>query len=756
MALLAAALSGFAMALVAPALQRAVPRLAGWLFPLLPASLFVFFAAQLPAVLEGETPGVSLRWWSGMGVELSLRLDGLSLLFALLITGIGALVLFYASDYVHPKSELGQFQAFTLAFMASMLGVVLAEDLIALFVFWELTSVASFFLIGFHHERPEARSSALQALMVTSAGGLMLLAGILLLQQVGGTFSLSALLGRGAQVAESPLHPAIVLLILAGAFIKSAQVPFSWWLPGAMTAPTPATAYLHAATMVKAGVYLLARLSPLLAQGPLWQGALQAVGGVTFLVGAVRAFRETHLKRVLAQSTLSALGVMVFFLGGATQAAAMAAIAYVLAHALYKGALFLVAGALAHQTGTSDIGRLSGLWRAMPLTAAAGALGALSMSGIPPSFGFLGKELLLETAVHQSAAASLLIVVGSALTLAIAVRAALRPFVGPSKEPAAGEATVRVWLPPLMLSGAGVVIGVFPQLTWPLLQRAAAAVTGAPVTVPLEPLQLGWPLALSAIAIVAGAGAYLARSWLARVPTGLGESRLYIAGLATLDRVATWQTAVLQSGYLRYYVLIVLACVVGVVGLGVVSGTAPIPIPSPAEAHLYEAALTVIIVAAALNAVRSRSRLSAIASMGAVGYGVGLVFLLFGAPDLAMTQFVVETLTVILFVFAFYYLPRFGVLSPPASRLRDAVISLAVGGVVAALILGANAVLWGEKISQYFLETSYLEGHGRNVVNVILTDFRALDTLGEITVLAVAGTGVFALLKLRPGAGVSR
>ncbi len=754
MVLWAATLSGFAVALVAPALQRRARCLARWLLPLVPLALFAFLLSFVPSVSAGIERRESLEWSRGLSISFALRLDGLALLFSLLVTGVGALVVFYAGDHLRADVALGRFQAFTLAFMASMLGLLLADDFIALYVFWELTSITSFFLIGFRHERAEARAAALQALLVTAFGGLALLAAGILLEVARGTFHISELLAQGRHLAASGLEPAIVLLVLSAAFTKSAQLPFSWWLPRAMEAPTPATAYLHAAAMVKAGVYLVARLSPLLGGNALWREALLWVGGATFLVGALRSFRETHLKRVLAQSTVSALGLMIFLLGVGHGAAAVAALAYVVAHAAYKGALFLAAGAVDHETRNSELGRLSGLWRAMPFTSAAAGLAALSMAGLPPTLGFVGKELAMKAGLG-SAAAVAVVVAGSALTFAIAVRVGVRPFALAPTEPAreAHEARPGSWLPPLVLGAAGCLLGLWPALASPLVTRGASDATGLEVDTHLSAVpEIGAPLALSGLAIAAGVLAYLAQRALSRPRYGLLPSRGYEWGLRALDVLARAQTRILQSGYLRYYVLIVLACLVGLSGHAALSRGVSVPIPSPAEARLYEIGLAAIVVAAAVSAVRSPSRLSAIASMGAAGYGIGLLFLLFGAPDLAMTQFVIETLTVIVFVFAFYHLPRFGVMSPAAVRARDALASIAVGAVMAALILGANAVLAGEKISGWFLEKSRPEGHGRNVVNVILTDFRALDTLGEITVLAVAGTAVFALLKLRPGA----
>ncbi|MFB3140368.1 MAG: proton-conducting transporter membrane subunit, partial [Candidatus Acidiferrales bacterium] len=394
MLLAVAVLSGFVMALAAPWLHRIARSTSGWVLALFPLALTVYFAGQAGRVAAGEVLAVSIDWVPSLGIALSFYLDGLSLLFALLISGIGALVVVYAGGYLAGHAHLGRFYAFLLMFLASMLGLVLANNVITLFVFWELTSVSSYLLIGFEHEREAARQAALQALLVTGLGGLALLAGLLLLGQAGGSMELSELLTRGEAIQAHPFYAPILLLILAGAFTKSAQFPFHFWLPSAMEAPTPVSAYLHSATMVKAGIYLLARFNPVLGGTELWFYIVTAAGAATMLVGAYLAFQQSDLKRILAYSTMSALGMMVLLLGLGTELAVKAAIVSILVHALYKGALFLVAGAVEHETGTRDVDRLGGLRRAMPITAAAAALAALSMAGLPPLFGFIGKEMV--------------------------------------------------------------------------------------------------------------------------------------------------------------------------------------------------------------------------------------------------------------------------------------------------------------------------------------------------------------------------
>jgi multicomponent Na+:H+ antiporter subunit A len=396
MVMIFAVLSGFMLAIIAPWLHRLTRGATGWLLALLPAGLAVYFASLLGSVANGEAITISRPWATGLGINLSFYVDGLSLLFALMITGIGALVIIYAGSYLAGKPQLTRFYTLVLMFMASMLGVVLAGNLITIFVFWELTSLTSFLLIGLDHDRPGARAAALQALLVTGGGGLALMAGLLLMGQIGGSLELATLLSNGNAVREHALYVPVLLLILLGAFTKSAQTPFHFWLPNAMEAPTPVSAYLHSATMVKAGVYLLARLSPLLGGTDEWHYLVTGAGIVTMLLGALLALVQTDLKRILAYSTVSTLGALVLLLGLDTTLSVKAAMLFLLVHALYKGALFLVAGILDHETGTRDIRRLGGLARAMPITAAAAVLAALSMAGLPPMLGFINKELALR------------------------------------------------------------------------------------------------------------------------------------------------------------------------------------------------------------------------------------------------------------------------------------------------------------------------------------------------------------------------
>ena len=749
--------------MASPTTAHSPPSRAGWILALLPLAVFAYLAAQIPAVVAGETLQLALAWVPSLGIALSFQLDGLSLLFALLVSGIGALIVVYAGGYLAGHPQLGRFYAILLLFTAAMLGVVCAGDVITLFVFWELTSITSYLLIGFDHERPAARAAALQALLVTGGGGLALLAGVLLLGQVAGGYELWRLNAAAAAIHASPLYLPILLLVLAGAFTKSAQVPFHFWLPAAMEAPTPVSAYLHSATMVKAGVYLVARLHPVLGGAAEWHYAITLAGAATMLTGAVLALAQRDLKRLLAYTTVSALGTLMLLLGLGTTLAAQAAMVFLVVHSLYKGALFMIAGGIDHETGTRDVTRLGGLRRAMPLLAAAALCAGLSMAGLPPLLGFIGKELLYEAKLQAPQAAGWITgagVLANVITVAVAAIVALRPFWGaprPTPRPA-HEPPPALLLGPLLLAGLGLLIGLFPAALGALIGAAASAVRGEPSPIHLALWHgLNPVLLLSVATVAAGAALYLlggrdraARAAAALTPLAAATpTRLYEASLTGLFAVAGWQTRRLQSGRLSAYLSIVLTTLALAVGVAVLGDRGwwsawtltPVTVP--------EVAVCGLMIAAALAAVRAVSRLGAIAALGAVGYGISLLFVFFGAPDLALTQFAIETLTVILFVLVIYRLPPFARHSSTAVRGRDALVALAVGTVMGSLVLLATASPLRSQLAAFFASESLPAAHGRNVVNVILVDFRALDTLGEITVLAAAALGIWSLGRLR-------
>lgn len=756
-----AVLSGFGVSLAAIWIAR-VGRLRGWLFALLPLALTVYFLTFAPAIADGESIVRSYSWVPSLDSQLSFHLDGLSWLFALLVTGIGTLVFVYAGAYLGDDPLAGRFFAYILIFMASMLGLVLADNLIALFIFWELTSFSSYLLIGFKHEDEAARKAALQALLVTGGGGLALMAGLILMGLAGGSFEISTLVAGEDLTAHAHYVP-IALLIMLGAFTKSAQVPFHFWLPGAMTAPSPVSAYLHSATMVKAGVYLLARFTPVLSGSDLWHTALAAVGGATMLVGAYLSLRHSDLKRILAYSTVSGLGALVFLLGMKTPLATQAAMVFLVVHSLYKGALFLIAGIIEHETGTRDVAALGGLRRVMPIVAAAAALASLSMAGIPPFFGFVGKELLYETTLESLDVPLLftaLAVLSNIILVAVAALVFIRPFTGRLVDtPQRPHAVpVGMWLGPVALGVGSLAAGllVAPAGT-AFIAPAVAAIARETTEVHLGLWHgINPMLILSIVTVLAGAALYRYRDTYRRLADRIdpgeqwGPEQWYARGLDGLLALARLQTRVLQHGYLRAYLMTIILLAIGLISLTLATHWDGATLPPGEEVEIYEAALVTIIAVALLYVLVARSRLAAVVSLGVVGYGIALIFMLYGAPDLAMTQFSIETLTVILMVLVLYRLPPFARFSNRRQRVRDAAVATTIGALMTLLVLLAAAVEPRSLLTPFFAENSYTEAHGRNIVNVILVDFRGADTLGEITVLAVAAFGVFALLKLKP------
>jgi multicomponent Na+:H+ antiporter subunit A len=740
--------------------------LAGWVghrhrpslaLAIIPGALAVYFAYMLWSIGRVGPSSVTAAWVPALNLSLSFRLDGLGLLFALLITAIGTLIVVYAGKYLEEHPQRGRFFATLFAFMGSMLGLVLSDDMILLFVFWELTGFTSFLLIGFEHERPEARRAATQALIVTGGGGLALLAAAILVLEAAGSSLLSEVAAAGG-LAGHELYTGIVALVLAAAFTKSAQFPFHFWLPNAMEAPTPVSAYLHSATMVKAGVYLIARMTPVAGGTSLWIGVITAAGALTMALGAIRALLETDLKRILAYSTISALGIMVLLVGLGTSQAVMAGLVYLIAHACYKGALFLVAGAIDHETGTRDVRLLGGLRRAMPRTAAAAAMAAASMAGIPLFAGFIAKEQLYESARLSalpdpwSGILLTLAVAASSCLGAAAFVAGIAPFRGRAGiAPTPHEAPVPLWGAPVVLAAAGVILGVAPWLAGDVIRVAVESVTGRPAEVSLALWHgLTLTVVLSAVTLVGSVALFTMRNrlWSLRWPATMHAERLYSHTIAALDAASRHLAPLLQSASLRAYVLVVVASATALVTLALAADRI---LPEPGRwtpPHVHEVMLAMLIVGGALSAALARSNMAAVLSLGTVGYGIAVLYALLGAPDLAMTQFAVETLTVVIFVLVFYQLRGFGDLSSRLVKTRDAIVAAGAGLLVMTLVLFVGASGTTSRLADYFVDTAPTLGHGLNVVNVILVDFRGFDTLGEITVLVTVAIGVRALLLI--------
>ncbi len=738
--------------------------LSTWACALAALALTVWLGRFLPDVAAGVIHAAAWEWSPGLGAALAFRIDGLGLLFALIVAGVGTLIFLYAGAYLRGHPHLDRLQGLLALFMISMLGVVLADDLLLLFVFWELTTVASYLLIGFDHERQEARQAAGRALLVTGAGGLCLLAGLLLLADAAGTTRLGELAPLGDSLRGHPRYPAILTLVLLGALTKSAQFPFHFWLPGAMAAPTPISAYLHSATMVKAGIYLLARLHPALGGTPAWMLALQAAGLITALWGSLMALRQTDLKLMLANTTLMALGTLTMLLGAESPPAIAAAVTFLLVHSLYKSALFLVVGNLDHACGTRELSRLGGLAPAMRLTALAAAGAAFSMAGFPPFLGFIGKELKYEGALALVNAPRLIAgaaLAANAMMTAAALTIAWRPFAGRrlATPRAPHEAPLAMWLGPVLLALLGLGFGIDPDpVARCLVRPALASFFGEAPPVKLALYHgITAPLLLSFATLAAGWGLFriLPR---AREILTTAAGRLPLRAEAVHDavwdgllRLAARLTRLLQDRPLRDHLAVLFAVAALLCGWALARGASlsPGPLPPPSARHWGP---PLLIAAATLLVIATRSRLAAICALGVVGAGAALIFLTQGAPDLALTQLLVETLTVVIVALVLLRLPAptvSGHRRSRAGRARDLMVALAAGADAACLLLAVLRHPYDPALGAYFAAQSVPAAHGRNIVNVILVDFRALDTLGEITVVVTAALAAYALLAPR-------
>ncbi len=764
--MLIALISIFVIGLLAPGLNNLFRDKTGWLLAILPLSVFIYFITQFPTIAAGDTIIQATDWVPIFDVQLSFYLDGLSMMFALMVTGIGTFIVLYGGGYLAGHEYIGRFYCTILLFMGSMLGVVLADNLITLFVFWELTSFTSYLLIGFSHNSAESRNSALQALLVTGIGGLALLAGLILMGYTAGTFEMTEILNSGDVLRESPLYLAILILILGGAFTKSAQFPFHFWLPGAMAAPTPVSAYLHSATMVKAGVYLLARVQPAMGDTDLWFFLVTGFGAATLLISAWLALCYTDMKQILAYTTVMVLATLTMLIGMGFPLAHEAAAVYILGHALYKASLFMVAGAVDHEAGTRDIAKLGGLRPLMPITAVAAGLAALSMAGIPPFFGFIGKELLYEAALEAPMWSTMLItiaVVGNIAVVAAAGIVAIKPFYGPKVETpkAAHEAPLSMWIGPITLASLGLLFGLLPFLVDSgLIVPTASAIYGESLDFYLSLWHgINLPLILSVVTLLGGFGVYKIWTGLqSSTPASLFSTTFHNGPKAGYQflvdgmlATAGWQTRILQNGMLRYYVLTVAVTLAVAVGYTFLTRAGFAWNNELAGVEPYEWAIFISIIISVLTAVMVKSRLAIIVAIGIIGFGLALIYLMYGAPDLAMTQVLVETLTVILVALVLVHIPPLQKAEKVGSKLRDAVIAITLGAIFTALTLTAITLPFDLFISEQFAEWSYPAAHGRNIVNVILVDFRALDTMGEVVVVAVAGLAVYALVKMNRG-----
>lgn len=765
MSLMLIALLPFIGSVLPPLLIRAGRNAAAWSAGGTTLLALVGLLTYAPEVMSGQVIAARLDWVPSLGLNANFFLDGLGLLFAGLILGIGLLIIIYARFYLSREDPMGQFYSYLLLFQGAMVGIVLSDNILLLLVFWELTSLSSFLLIGFWKHLPEGRQGARMALTVTGMGGLSMIAGLLILGQIVGSYDLSVILTQKELIQASPYYLVALILILIGAFAKSAQFPFHFWLPHAMAAPTPVSAYLHSATMVKAGLFLMARLWPVLAGTEAWFYIVATTGLITMVLGAVIALFKDDLKAVLAFSTVSHLGLITMLLGFGTKIAAVVAVFHIINHATFKAALFMSAGIIDHETGTRDIKKLGGLRKLMPITFMMAIVASLSMAGIPPLNGFLSKEMMLEEAYHTVWGHSHylvpgLVLLGALFSAAYSFRLVVHTFLGPERsdypshphDPGAG-----MWIPPAFLVTLVVLIGLFSKaIVGPLVAVASQAVTGD-AKLPYYSLKL-WhgvtpALYMSVIATLGGLFLLWQYGVFARVWNALPRPEakvIFDAIVGAVTRLSDRLTAVLHDGAMSRYAAIFTAFTLTLAVYAYSSGT----MIDPQRELLDIDALAVVgwiclVVSALCVVVYHRYRLLALVIMAVTGLMVSLLFNYFSAPDLALTQISVEVVTIVLLLLALNFMPKqTPVESTPSRRTRDVVLSvtagLGVGGLVYAIMRGAFSQ---PSISEFHLANSYKGGGGTNVVNVILVDFRGFDTFGEIIVLGIAAVIIFALTE---------
>ncbi|MDM5299307.1 Na+/H+ antiporter subunit A [Bacillus pumilus] len=784
-----AILSPFLLAFVIPFLFKYVRRIhTGWFVLILPIVLFTYFIQMIQFTSNGRTLFSQAEWIPSLGMNFTVYVDGLSLLFALLITGIGALVVLYSIFYLSKeKEQLGSFYTYLLMFMTAMLGVVLSDNMVVLYLFWELTSISSFLLIGYWYKRKRSRDGATKSLLITVFGGLAMLGGFILIYLMTDSFSIREAVNQLQLIMASPYFIPAMILILLGAFTKSAQFPFYIWLPDAMEAPTPVSSYLHSATMVKAGIYLVARFSPVFAISEVWFWTISIVGLVTLFWGSFHAVRQYDLKAILAFSTVSQLGMIMLMLGvGAAAihennpaffgAAVLAAIFHLINHATFKGSLFMAAGIIDHETGTRDIRKLGGLMTIMPITFTITLIGTFSMAGLPPFNGFLSKELFFTSMIRISDIRFTDVSTWGAIFPAIAWLASVFTFIYSmmllfktfrgrlnldqlEKKP--HEAPIGMLIPPLILASLVVTFFFFPNiLAYTIIEPAIAAI----IPEAIEPgsrfvVKIGaWhgfqpELYMTFGVVILGIIGYFTLSKWRPIYNIFKEkwsfNALYDRSLSGLQSGSHRLTNGYMTGVLRDYLVYVFGFLIIILGSVMVYQQAfSFDTKHAAPIGIYEAILSLVMVAATVTTVFARSRLTAIIALGAMGYTLSLFFVIFRAPDLALTQLIIETISVALFLLCFYHLPKLSLKQKTRTfKLTNLIISLGVGIVVTCLAFASTSQQSLDTIATYFIENSYKLAGGDNIVNVILVDFRGFDTLFEITVLAIAALGIYGLLK---------
>lgn len=773
--LLGLVLLPFAAAFLIPLLSKILKDKVGYAAVLVPLALFASFLSLLPKVNAGQTVAFSYPWIPHLGIDLAVRLDGLSMLFVLLISGIGLAVMIYSIFYLHHNERLGNFYTFIMLFMGAMLGVCTSTNLVCMYLFWELTSVSSFLLIGFWYEKENPRLGAQKALLLTMAGGFSMLAAIFMIGHVAGSFAIDDLLLSADVLQASPLYPAMVILLLIGAFTKSAQVPFHIWLPTAMEAPTPISCYLHSATMVKAGIYLIARMTPVLGGTALWGGIITVVGLSSLLFGSLMAIRQFDMKGILAYSTISQLGLIIALFGFGTEAAIAGGLFHLLNHSAFKGSLFLMTGVVDHQTGTRDVRLLHGLAKVMPLSALVACIGGFSMAGLPPFSGFLSKEMFMEAAAeaHSSNLAFMgdlaylipfVAVVASIFTFVYSVALFCKIFRGEKvttttpKYPK--EGSLGMLIPALALVSLNIIIAVVPNQTYNLLVKGAVQ---SVARVAYDAHIAFWhgvtpALIMTSIVVALGLLVYRAYDWVKNLflsyQLNHGAEAAYQKFLHGFPGFVGKMMDGHVNGRLSDYVAgTFLGALLLILGPMIYFNVwSMIDLSDLAPVDMLEITLAVVAALAALAVATFKRRIWAILALSVVGFCVSFYFVIMRAPDLALTQLMVETISTVLYLLVLYKLP-YGMIpdnppTPNGRRTINALIGCLVGLVAFTVSMLGQGCKYFDTIAWYYNENSKILGGGNNIVNVTLVDFRGFDTMGEITVLSLAAIGVYIMIKL--------
>jgi len=788
-----AIVSPLLLAVIIPIFAKSIRQIhTGWFVLPLPVVLFSYFLSFISTTSHQGTVYESFEWIPSLGINFAARIDGLGLLFALLISGIGSLVVLYSIYYLaKDKEQLGNFYVYLLLFMGAMLGVVLSDNLIVMYGFWELTSISSFLLIGYWYHREKSRYGAQKSMLITVFGGLAMLGGIILLYIMTGSFSISEIVAQSDVVLEHNLLIPAILCFLLGAFTKSAQFPFHIWLPDAMEAPTPVSAYLHSATMVKAGIYLVARMSPVFAESPVWLWLVGGFGIVTLFWGSFSAVKQTDLKSILAFSTVSQLGLIMSLLGVGAAAlhydgiddnvftvATTAAVFHLINHATFKGSLFMVVGIVDHETGTRDIRKLGGLMHFMPITFTLAIIGAFSMAGLPPFNGFLSKEMFFTGMVNilkldlfslstWGLVFPVLAWIASVFTFIYSMKLVFRTFTGKYKpeelKKKPHEAPLGMLISPVVLGSLVIIFGLFPNiLSHNLISPAMASILPSLLS-PGDMFDVHiyfWhgptpELFMTIGVVILGILLYLTLPKWERtydlLPEKLTLNKLYDSGIESIQSGSFKLTRFYMNGYIRTYLVYIFSFFILILGYTLYKKDAfVIDTANVSSIGFYELVLSLLIVVSTITILFAKSRLTSIILLGAVGYTVALFFVVFRAPDLALTQLVIETVSVALFLLCFYHLPKFKKEeSKIPFKLTNALISIGVGAIVTAIALSSYSTKLFDSISQFYVDNTYIRAAGKNMVNVILVDFRGFDTLFEICVLAIASLGIFAMIKLR-------